>query len=310
MNYPLRILIISDLHFSGQKDDGIVDDKFQDEFLRIATAEDRIKEFFKSLHKVCRYEDNWPRAVIVAGDLVKTGGQDPEEFNRSTEFLRDLVSEFNLGRHVYVVPGNHDVNWKKGLTYLERFESYLTSTERFTSPTITNSRLCAKFTDDPSQIIKGVNVELLLLVSPTFSGVITKETNKFITDVRDAFLKSLPDGIDSEPIDKVLKEIEDGRAAFDIAAIGANQRNQIALLGERHRAIRPILIAILHHHLLPDPAIEIFPFESVLDSGKVLEDLISSGFDLVISGHKHNHRLTQYRIRDSSIDIYSAPSLF
>ena len=68
----------------------------------------------------------------------------------------------------------------------------------------------------------------------------------------------------------------------------------------------------MHHHLLPDTQLEVANFEAVLDSGRVLKDLINSDFDLVLTGHKHNRKFINICLEDSnrSLDIFSSPSLF
>lgn len=319
----LRILILSDLHFSGLPNVN-VDDKSKTSKVAEKTAINLNQEFIQSLRKICQFEESYPDVVIVAGDLVNTGSKN--EFAQAVEFIDTVVKEFKVGKHIYVVPGNHDVDWSAN-DYEAKFKNYSEATKEYITPKITKKEITTKHID-LSKIKDGINLELLLLASPTFSGAINEEREKIIKDIKNLLLKTFPTASEKPEIENFLKEISNIKEFLDIAAIGADQRRQIHKLERNNNDDNDIIrIAVLHHHLLPDPGLEISPFEAVLDSGKVLEDLINNRFDLVINGHKHRRRLAHYKLNNSKkrqdrkdnskkhtnnsyIDVFTSPSLF
>jgi len=304
----LRILVISDLHFSGI-DINNVDDKFHDKKITEFLAQSQKAKFFDRLKKICKTESDYPKAVIVAGDIVDKGGANENEFSQAVDFLNEVSKKLNIdSKRIYIVPGNHDVMWDRNLKDNEKFKNFIEATKPFTRPSIVDDQISA-LKVDLSGIVAGINVGLLLLVSPTFSGyskgnlgeIMKILQNKFVGKPRENFTEKDMEGY----FEAITKISEDGHL-YDIAAIGTEQRNMI--IEESNTDF--INIAVLHHHLLPSSSIEISQFESVLDSGKVLEKLIESKYDIVITGHKHIQKLAHYYLNDSNIDVFSSPSLF
>ena len=210
-------------------------------------------------------------------------------FQLPFKFLKLLANRLHIvPKDVIVVPGNHDVDWDPGLTQRERFKHYMRAVADFTSPVFNGG--------DPKPVIipfteaEGIDVEILALISPTLSGLPADE---------------------SENRDKTGTKVNPpNRPAHDIAAIGPVQCKIIRSFPPMTPDQRPIRIALQHHHLLPDTGIEITHFESVLDSGRVLDALIRHRFDLVLTGHKHNRRLVTYNHGEQVLDVYCGPSLF
>ncbi|MFC0863108.1 metallophosphoesterase family protein [Sphaerimonospora cavernae] len=57
-----------------------------------------------------------PDLIVASGDLAEWAR--PAEFNHVHDFLSDLAEGLGLARdRVVMVPGNHDVNWKKCEAY-------------------------------------------------------------------------------------------------------------------------------------------------------------------------------------------------
>jgi 3',5'-cyclic AMP phosphodiesterase CpdA len=319
----LRLLHISDLHLArtnnAQEDPvqaGRVDLKAglsADELT--ALAERETEAFIGGLMQLLRRyaEQDWPKAIIVSGDLVNRGGaQDGDndqfgEFANVCRFLERLRSELRINPdRVLVVPGNHDVDWSPGLSQVERFGNfmramaeagYVTPTEQLGEVTGVTTTL--------SRIVDGVNCEVFLLASPLFSGT-TDAANKALVDRLRALISALP----AAQRTVLEEELDRNRASLDIAAVGRRQLELLARGGSLRDGDDVTRIVVLHHHLLPDPHVEVAPFEAVVDAGRVLETLVSNQFDLVLSGHKHNRRLAHYRNANGSVDVYSAPSLF
>lgn len=306
---PLRVLLLSDLHFTSKGAPPIAS---PDAKLKVAN----IKEFagdlteaefftyFRQLLANLGTEDHWPKAVIVAGDIVDKGGTDAGEFDRAVEFLRRLARDLRITEErIFVVPGNHDVDWSPGLPQAGRFRKFFEHTASFVTPELDGETLTPRRID-LHHIREDMPVELTLLSSPTFSGILDPAV-----DVLVAKLREVIDHLDPGVRDQILTAVGDSPSFLDIALVGGHQRAHL----ERTLDPNPentIRIAVLHHHLLPDPQIEIAQFESVLDAGKVLERLIHFQYDLVLNGHKHNRRLAHYHLGNKVLDVYTSPSLF
>ncbi|HLK93180.1 MAG TPA: metallophosphoesterase [Polyangia bacterium] len=310
MNNPLRLLHLTDLHFTPSGLPEIVDDKLGNPAMRAKAADDLGNRFIENLkHFLARFpEDDWPKVVVVSGDLVNKGGkaervQGRGEFERATDFLHRVREALRIEPdRILVVPGNHDVDWSANLSTQERFQAFMDAMRDFTTPKITSDGPEPVLVD-LSTIRKGIDVEVLLLVSPTFSGAPDEE--------RKALRDGLNRRLQGEHVPVKVDDLIELRP-LDVALIGQRQREKI--LQRPYK--KNIRIAVLHHHVLPDDQLELSPFEAVLDSGRLLEALVSRGFDLIVTGHKHKRRLVQYRARnaetdpDGVIDIYSGPSLF
>jgi 3',5'-cyclic AMP phosphodiesterase CpdA len=307
----LRILHLSDLHIGHDgKVQSWIDDKYGHPQIREALEPHVKSDLVEAVKQACGgAESLWPKAIIISGDLVNFGGGripsvdgENDEFRHARRFIDDLAHRLKVEPHrVFVVPGNHDVNWSPGLDYLKRFEGFMQATEGYSAPTITNGQLKPLVSSQLSTIVPGVKVELTLLVSPTFSGIANRENEAIVSRLR-----RLLSDLSQEHLDRIADLITEGRGAVDVAAVGSYQREFLVPNSDRDT----IRLAVLHHHLLPDPNIEIAPFESVVDAGLVLQRLIDAKFDLVLSGHKHNRRLVQYEHRGKRLDVYNAASTF
>ena len=127
----LRILHISDLHFtpSIRREEVWGERIVPKEML----AEDIVQKFIQDFKRFLEQfsEDLWPKIVIVSGDLVETGSHIPGEFERAKNFLSDLAIALKLPdkKRIFVVPGNHDVNWYKRVYLKDRFADYFNAVQ-------------------------------------------------------------------------------------------------------------------------------------------------------------------------------------
>ena len=310
-----RILLISDLHIKPHQ-------KLRDELDNEAEVElsnesfpDGINIFFDTLDKMFRDvpEVDYPKAIIVSGDLVEEGGlakhDEKSEFEVAKKFLGRLADRFRLVKErIIVVPGNHDVDWSsKNLKpdRESRFDNYIEAVENFKSPSFKKGKSIPE-----RVLLKNIkmgcyDVEILLLVSPTYSGTANEENKKHLNKIIGVLNLE-----DKEVEEQIRQKIEQQKDCLDIAAIGREQRNFIRQ--QSPDAKDTIRIAVMHHHLLPDTQLDIVNFEAVIDSGKVLEDLVEYDFDLVLTGHKHNRKFMNISIGDTNknLDVFSSPSLF
>lgn len=311
----LRVLIISDLHFNG-KENINVDSKSNlfKEIVDIAGIKP-VTEFFNALRKVCidnkSGNKNLPKAVIVAGDIVEKGGATKGEYEQAKNFLKDLAKKCEISdENIIIVPGNHDVNWDSNKTGDNKFENFINATNDFTAPEFINNNIQARKVN--LKIIDGVNIELALFVSPTFSGYDDDSGTQILKEIakkiETQFYESIDDKAKEDLLNHLFDEKQEKKQKLDIAVIGSNQRQFIH--ENFNKFDNSIKIAVLHHHLLPSSDIEVSSFESIIDSGKVLKDLVENKFDIAITGHKHHTDLVQYKVNNSYIDVFSSPSLF
>jgi 3',5'-cyclic AMP phosphodiesterase CpdA len=232
MNQPLRILLLSDLHIGpGGSVQTDVDDKLDNLEIRARVESNRKNDLVAAIKRACgKPEEDWPKAIIVTGDIVNRGGtplgpekKPNDEFVHAREFLQTVTADLKVERsRLFVVPGNHDVSWEAGLGYLERFKNYMEAMAGFSSPTVTNGKLTPFRTADLSGIKRDIDVELLLLISPTFSGVADPENTRIIRRIRQVL-----SDLDEEQLARIERLIVDGRGAVDIAAVGQHQREHI-----------------------------------------------------------------------------------
>jgi 3',5'-cyclic AMP phosphodiesterase CpdA len=295
------------LHFPTPNLDEEGDFKVRPDGLREALRQGPDR-FLANLSHLLEPEDR-PAAIVVTGDLVEKGGVDltsggTGEFAQAVDFLEALAGRFEIPpERVLVVPGNHDVDWTPGRSGVDRFSNYLKAVRGFSSPFERGDRLTPR-TVSLQAGPDGPWAELTLLASPLFSGV-ADPVAKTVSDQISSLVAELPD----EPRRAIQEALRSGESVLDIAALGAHQLGYIEREKPSH-AEGGIRIAVLHHHLLPNPQIEVTPFESMVDAGRALEALITARYDLVLSGHKHNRALVHFGEADGSIDVYSAPSLF
>lgn len=311
MSNFLRILVISDLHFSGEEKYSF-DSKIDAETIGKFVTQSQKDKFLERLKKLCKETIEYPKAVIVAGDIVDKGGANVNEYSQAVNFLNEVAKISKIeSKNIFIVPGNHDVLWQKGLGQIERFNNFIEATKSFSRPSIIDNQLSA-LEINLDGLVNGIKVRLLLLVSPTFSGYSSGNVEDIVRTIQNKFIGNHKENLTEEDMSvyfEAIYKLFNHKQFYDIAAIGTEQRNMISK-NVKDENNDYISIAVLHHHLLPASSIEISQFESVLDSGKVLEKLVESKYDFVITGHKHNQKLVHYYLNDSNIDVFSSPSLF
>lgn len=302
----VRLLHITDLHARAE---AYGDDVHNPAEIRDGRqlGERRDEAFRSILRNHLRKEEQWPQAILVTGDLVEKGGTAPGEFDRARDFLIALADEFRLPlKRVFVAPGNHDVTWdpKLGLGDREKFRAFTTATAAFTAPRLVGDSLMPLTSTDLNRIREGVEIELTLLVSPTYSGIADPLGKKLLQHLTD----KLAD-FDKERIEEIKKVVMDAHHTLDVSALGTDQRRFIA--DQPDPSPRTVRIAMMHHHLLPHPEIAVSAFESVVDAGQALQTLTKAGYDLVVHGHKHLAHLAKYSSENHrGIHVYAGPSIF
>lgn len=300
----LRILHLSDLHL-GEPDRpiGAVAGADTLEGARALLGE-KPKEFGHRLVRLFEATPPLPDVLIVSGDLVDRAGTGVGEplvaYQHATAFVGGVAESLGIPKtRVLVVPGNHDIERSGDYSPLQRFAKYHRAVEDFESPSFVNGSLQARIVD--LSAVKNIPVHVALLASPMLSGV-RDPVGQAVADR----LRGIVRDLDEDSRGKVLEAIDSSVGLLDVAALGSSQRLELSWHGDE----ASIGIAVVHHHLLPDPNIEVAAYEAVVDAGAVLERLLECEYRLVLTGHKHNRRLAHYRSGGAEITVCSAPSLF
>jgi 3',5'-cyclic AMP phosphodiesterase CpdA len=333
----LRILHISDLHFSSKgSPHGYIGNKAGLESPTGPIGDNPTSIFIATLKSLMQLykQRSWPGVVIVNGDLVNTGGLDinrrtrETEFSKAIQFLKDIAETLRIDKKkIFIVPGNHDVTWDADLEWMGRFQEFIEATDQFTTvikeANQLQSRSCKIGT-----LRDGTIIEVVLLNSSLYGGTKDESKDNYISDVEEKLKEELSSQITDQQRQLIVDMMKKNVGMLDLALIGGMQREvlrspmALSNKGGKHKGEAPgspggtnakaqkqIRIAVLHHHLLPDPHLGITQFEAVLDAGSVLDSLLDGQFDLVLSGHKHNRRLVRYEVDGRSLDVYTAPSL-
>jgi tetratricopeptide (TPR) repeat protein/predicted MPP superfamily phosphohydrolase len=215
--------------------------------------------------------------VIVSGDLTYMASK--PEFDRVATFLTELCEGLSVARErVFIVPGNHDVNWAAAKVDLShRFDNYLSFLRKFYGKDVFTKRYprlpTEQLVDEPR---------------PKPSDIIATYT--------------MP-GMAIVGLNSCVYETDQDHYGF----IGGAQLERVEeLLDADTQGVNAIRVAVMHHHLHPFPE----PLASsraeeqawqdlstIRDAGLAEKRLERLGFDLVLHGHKHKAQLRETLVR-------------
>ncbi|MEK7996648.1 MAG: metallophosphoesterase, partial [Planctomycetota bacterium] len=267
----LRLIHISDLHFGTN---------------HICTSEDRssARKGIPPLKKLLRRDlesldwqsSVWaiqtrnlsptPLLIAATGDLTQTA--DPNEFDQAYDFLHSLGGQPVLGsqidfRHVFVVPGNHDVVFDKPNPE-HRFAPY-----------------CQFY----NKLFRAIQPAQRPYARPEEAHELNQihafpESRFLVAEVNSCYY------VEKETIDE-------SRGQVDLGAIAALRRALDAYGDESNQWIK---IALVHHHpvLLPSFIEPGRGVDSVLNAKSLLRLLRDKRFQLVLHGHKHFPQVFSY----------------
>ena len=332
-SHPLRVLVLSDLHFSDKRPHK---EKLDAKVILppgpVDLRADLVGKFTQSLTRALNREPKAPvKAVIVCGDLTDRSAE--TEFENARKFLEELAKSLEIEqKSVYVVPGNHDVNWESSGADTIKLARYFKAVKDYKSPEFNEGKIQPHFDESFGErhspdTTAPYKLELALIASPTFSGIQDETLDRLLREMvdegslspetRDAILSQLP------PVESILGDlIQEGKLdrksaaeilrhlpKIDAAALG-HQKFRIPDQKYYDENLQPLRIAVLHHNLLPDVGVEVKNFEAVIDGGETISVLLQKGFDLVLTGHKHRRQLTYLHSGGHGMHFYSCPSLF
>lgn len=223
-------------------------------------------------------EVNCPRVglVVMSGDITTKG--EMEGFEEAKVFIQRLLKSLRLSKEqIIITPGNHDIL----LDDTEATRSY--SAEQ-------------PFRD-------------FLKLACGYDGELNRIHRFSSRDGRDIVILAL---------NSIRPRT---RASMEYGYVGRDYYRALVrrigrMLGEvdSQGNGRPLVIAVLHHHVLPTPLVEEpdpnRPVSLTLDAGELIENLQQVGVDLVLHGHQHIPFVgnTSRACRMPTLDDWSLPS--
>ena len=277
------ILHISDLHFDANSDASV--HRFDSDPSERSLAEHIVADI---------QSGNWSfntsqLDLVVSGDLVWRGLD--SEFQRAERCLREITSALGIPKErVYVVPGNHDVNWSVAeADPSRRFENYLRFLARFYGETLIRERY--------------PNVGLSLTDEPPAPGdivsIIRNDTEGLLVACLNSCVYEMPAHHYGYVGEKQLKHLRDSIVAH-------NPTDHL------------VKIAVVHHHLHPFPEYltppasggEVWADVSTIRDGGIVEQFLEKlGFSLILHGHKHRPQTRDTLLRDVGMQKASSRPL-
>jgi tetratricopeptide (TPR) repeat protein len=266
------IVHLSDLHFDARLESGV--HRFDSDPSERPLSEHIVEDI---------QSGNWRFStsqlhLVVSGDLAWKGLD--SEFQRAEQCLQEIVTDLGIPRErVYLVPGNHDVNWSLAeADPARRFENYLRFIARFYGEDLARQRypkVGLRLTDEPptpGQILSVVRDDDARLVVACVNSCVYETPSHHYGYVGEKQLKLL--------------------------------RDSVVALGPTDGLL---MVAVVHHHLHPFPEYlvppgpegEIWTDVSTIRDGGVVEQLLEKlGFSLVLHGHKHRAQSRETLLRE------------
>ena len=307
------ILHISDLHYVSQNSNYLDDNKADLPAALRATA-------FRNLDALLTHGFSADRcdAVAIGGDIT-THGQ-PRGFDLFDSSAANLVRALVANpKAICLVAGNHDVVWNldpREPDYFDRkFARYRATVQRLEATTCLIPTGAVPQSDDeqirfdtgvpePLYIDRDKKFLVLCINSSMRCGEVNVRMRGTLREPVDRALSALNrPGAGVAPnelmeartsLEGVLAEV-DRRSLFDIPHVTHVQLSVLSDLLMRAKADlqadwqQYVKIALLHHHVVPfDYQMpEYKAFEVMADAAPTLEALGSFGFQVVLTGHKH-----------------------
>lgn len=262
----IKILHLSDLHFSAHTKTKEVDDKESILSPKEKRGYSVFDNFVRHIKRSTNYNEFEKIFLVISGDLTASG--DPTGLTDAKKFIEDCVEALKIPNdHVVLVPGNHD------LTHAE------SSSDQIKNFKDISSEFCNPFSAKPYAEVKDQFL------------IYTLNSNKLKTSTTQKSFMGIKYG------KKALKCIE-------TPFVGQEQLNKVRehLKNSNHR----VRFVTLHHHLVPVIGIETKKFDPILDAGECMNVLQEYGFSIALHGHKHKRSINYIQNVDvkSSSGLY------
>jgi 3',5'-cyclic AMP phosphodiesterase CpdA/tetratricopeptide (TPR) repeat protein len=214
--------------------------------------------------------------ILISGDITYTA--QPDEFRLAQGFLREVCEGLNISRdRIYIVPGNHDVDWQLGKVNLShRFDNYIQFLVEFYGEELFRAKHPNITWDLRINTKRPEPWEILSIQHNPDAGLMIVGLNSCVYETHQDHYGL----IGGRQLGIVEELLDDSSSAH-------------------------IRVALFHHHLHPfpefiqtDPKAEVGMDLSIIrDSGIVERQLERMKFDLVLHGHKHKPQIRETVIK-------------
>lgn len=217
-------------------------------------------------------QKNTPLFLAITGDFTETAKQ--MEFDQAMQFVNSFIGPDLLGkklnkRHVFMIPGNHDVAFSEP-DVKTRFQPYCTFYNEFFDEV-----------RKPIQPFEAINFSQVH--TSEIPNEITGKCSKVIVAEINCCMYVEKDTLDSS------------RGQVSSAGI-ARLRQQLTALRSKADYNDYIRIAMIHHHVVLLPSFIEYGkgIDAVVNARLVLQLLSEFNFHIILHGHKHYPQIFSY----------------
>ncbi|WP_157863557.1 metallophosphoesterase [Mycolicibacterium obuense] len=235
-------------------------------------------------------------AVVICGDLTSRG--DTETYKRAVAYLEQLLCAIPAtcpnADQVHIVPGNHDVDWRKTMPYADLSVHRLRPIVDIVDSSLIPAPLTV--TTRTSNIQSGNAAATISSVNTCRASGAYRQRPEF--RIADPIIQALAEasGLDeSELRSKVATALADSppesHEGLDIPLIEAGDLQYlVTTIGQPPPSGLHIVAA--HHGFLPQVTARINPYSEMVNGGDVRQALLASGRPVVyLHGHIHEDRV-------------------
>lgn len=295
-----RIHHLSDLHFGrlhgtstdnkdlqGRRFEEVIGQSYTTDYLKLLREDPSLR----------------PHFIAITGDLASIGSYD--EIGQAVSFVDLLLQEdllLPVGEHppqdrVFIVPGNHDVDWSvvdKDEALEAKFSSFCSQTRLLVTPFCTRPDPKGVAEPCPFRWFPEVGLFFYCFNSSLLGGEYVPAAKALREEVQTLCEQ---DSLDAAALQEKLTAL----ARIDPGCIAVDDIHAVSTLIRQHRdsldsGLAPgfdasLRLALTHHHVNHFPWNEAKQFESFINAGQFKQELMKHQFDIVLHGHKHEPRV-------------------
>jgi 3',5'-cyclic AMP phosphodiesterase CpdA len=327
-------LFITDLHFASPEtnfsDDPKELDKKHDQVLRDQVIPDFHAILNFDFRELANHGCIDPLTFIAIGGDITTHGREQGLDRFKTKTFPLLEKLVNKPEAICIVPGNHDVAWGLNPRSPDYFDQKF---EPFRRGTGGRGMTTCLYPTGPQDVNDPWDDRLLFHMPPVGPIYSDEKKKVLVLTINSAIrcaefnlkmasdLNRLLAPASTQPDEKLaVRDFHESMQRYLIRDVAHVTQAQIlkleALLEEEKAKIgndwsNYLRVALIHHHLGPfrGQKTEHKGYEAMLDSSRVLEFLTNFGFDLVLSGHKHQAYVSRSGPYNEEIVLVGGPTV-
>lgn len=271
----ISLLHITDLHFSSSGTGSAAIcrrvQSFSAGLLQSLALNDCRARFLEDVPTILRRSNIKLDGIICTGD-IGTGKERLVTLPSGINYIGRLADKFSISHeNVLIAPGNHDLDRDEPGHELDLFFEKCKEKE-FSYP---------QSSDPKKMVIKDIPIFALNScvggTEQSFYGIAKEKWNKALKNCKLGSLKTI---VKKNPHLKYQFE------EMDIPVLGMPQLDKFSsLLSE---ASSSFALVAMHHNPLPTNNVELRPFANLVDSGILIQKLVTSNKDVIIL-HGHTH---------------------